>query len=124
MPFCPSFAGMLPVLLLAGSILALSISGTASESATLRFLGQTDFVVKESSTTVVRLVVERVGDPVNVTALVLVRKGDAILLMINISVLNDAPKLYLATLLCHYTLDLVHKLPETPKPLELMAACP
>lgn len=64
---------MLPVLLLAGLILALSIPGTASESATLRFLGQTEFVVDESSTAVVRLVVERVGDPVNVTALVLVR---------------------------------------------------
>lgn len=71
-PF-PLFVGMLPVLLLAGLILALSIPGTSSESATLRFLGQTDFVVNESSTAVVRLVVERVGDPVNVTALVLVR---------------------------------------------------
>ena len=68
---------MLPVLLLAGLILALSIPGTTSESATLRFLGQTDFVVNESSTAVVRLVVERVGDPVNVTALVLVRTRDA-----------------------------------------------
>lgn len=65
-------AGMPPVFLLAGLILALSIPGTTSESATLRFLGQTDFVVNESSTAVVRLVVERVGDPVNVTALVLV----------------------------------------------------
>ncbi len=69
----PLFAGMLPALLLAGLILALSIPGMSSESATLRFLGQTDFVVNESSTAVVRLVVERVGDPVNVTALVLVR---------------------------------------------------
>lgn len=70
---CPlPFIGMLPVLLLAGFILALSIPGTASESATLRFLGQTHFVVNETSTAVVRLVVERVGDPVNVTALVLV----------------------------------------------------
>ncbi|XP_060927102.1 adhesion G-protein coupled receptor V1 [Limanda limanda] len=67
---------MLPVLLLAGLILALSIPGTASESATLRFLGQTDFVVNESSTAVVRLVVERVGDPVNVTALVLLEGVD------------------------------------------------
>lgn len=73
---------MLPVLL-AGLILALSICGTASESATLRFLGQTSFVVNESSTTVVRLVVERVGDPVNVTALVLVRNGDAHLLIVH-----------------------------------------
>lgn len=63
---------MLPVLLLAGWMLALSVPGTASESATLRFLGQTDFVVNESEEAVVRLVVERVGDPVNVTALVLV----------------------------------------------------
>ncbi|KAM8885173.1 adhesion G-protein coupled receptor V1 [Spinachia spinachia] len=70
---------MLPVSLLAGLILALFIPGTASESATLRFLGQTDFVVNESNTAVIRLVVERVGDPVNVTALVLlegVNTGD------------------------------------------------
>ncbi|XP_037634420.1 adhesion G-protein coupled receptor V1 isoform X2 [Sebastes umbrosus] len=67
---------MLPVLLLAGLILALSIPGTTSESATLRFLGQTDFIVNESSTAVVRLVVERVGDPVNVTALVLLEGVD------------------------------------------------
>ncbi|KAM8865111.1 adhesion G-protein coupled receptor V1 isoform 2-T2 [Synchiropus picturatus] len=69
-------SGMPPVLLLAGLILALSVPGTTSESATLRFLGQTDFVVNESSTAVVRLVVERVGDPVNVTALVLLEGVD------------------------------------------------
>lgn len=57
---------------LAGLVLALSIPGATSESAILRFFGQTNFVVNESSTAVVRLVVERVGDPVNVTALVLV----------------------------------------------------
>ncbi|XP_053180894.1 adhesion G-protein coupled receptor V1 [Scomber japonicus] len=67
---------MLPVLLLAGLIQALSIPGTTSESATLQFLGQTDFVVNESSTAVIRLVVERVGDPVNVTALVLLEGSD------------------------------------------------
>ncbi|KAM7391822.1 hypothetical protein PAMP_022479 [Pampus punctatissimus] len=67
---------MLPVLLLAGLILALCIPGTTSETATLRFMGQTDFVVNESSTAVVRLVVERVGDPVNVTALVLLEGVD------------------------------------------------
>ncbi|KAM6930325.1 adhesion G-protein coupled receptor V1 [Xenentodon cancila] len=67
---------MLPVLLLAGLILALSIPGTTSESATLQFLGQTDFIVNESSTAVVRLVVERVGDPVNVTALILLEGVD------------------------------------------------
>lgn len=70
---CPFFpAGMLPVLLVAGLILALSIPGITSLSATLRFLGQTEFFVNESDTAVVRLVIERVGDPVNVTALVLV----------------------------------------------------
>ncbi|KAK2837424.1 hypothetical protein Q5P01_014636 [Channa striata] len=69
-------SGMLPVFLLAGLILALSIPGTTSLSATLRFLGQTDFVVNESSTAVVRLVVERVGDPVNVTALILLEGAD------------------------------------------------
>lgn len=84
----PPFPGMLPVLLLAGLILALSIPGTASESATLRFLGQTEFVVNESSTAVVRLVVERVGDPVNVTALVLVRHRKSTL------VLTHAPHKY------------------------------
>ncbi|KAK0155883.1 G-protein coupled receptor 98 [Merluccius polli] len=67
---------MPPLLLLAGVILALSIPGAASESAELRFLGQTQFVVNESSGAVVRLVVERVGDPVNVTALVLLEGDD------------------------------------------------
>lgn len=64
---------LLPLLLLAGAVLALSVPGAVSESAELRFLGQTQFVVSESSGAVVRLVVERVGDPINVTALVLVR---------------------------------------------------
>uniref|UniRef100_A0A667YA34 Adhesion G-protein coupled receptor V1 n=1 Tax=Myripristis murdjan TaxID=586833 RepID=A0A667YA34_9TELE len=64
------------VLLLAGLILALSIPGATSESAVLRFFGQTDFVVNESSRTVVRLVVEREGDPINVTALVLLEGED------------------------------------------------
>nr|XP_057927104.1 adhesion G-protein coupled receptor V1 isoform X2 [Doryrhamphus excisus] len=60
----------------AGLVLALSIPGITSDSATLRFSGQTDFIVNESSTAVVRLVVERVGDPVNVTALVLLEGAD------------------------------------------------
>uniref|UniRef100_A0A4W5QHW7 Calx-beta domain-containing protein n=1 Tax=Hucho hucho TaxID=62062 RepID=A0A4W5QHW7_9TELE len=64
------------VLTLAGLILALSIPSARPESAELRFLGQTDFVVNESSRTVVRLVVERIGDPVNVTALVLLEGDD------------------------------------------------
>lgn len=85
-----SFAGMFPVLL-AALILALSTSGTASESAALRFLGQTNFVVTESSTTVVRLVVERVGEPVNVTALVLVGNGD---LSVSTSLLGDVDSVH------------------------------
>lgn len=105
----PSFVGMLPVLLLAGLILALSIPGTVSESATLRFLGQTEFVVNESSTAVVRLVVERVGDPVNVTALVLVRHRTSSSPMthcasILIKLSNPLFCLYVITLLCCWAL--------------------
>ncbi|KAM5298193.1 adhesion G-protein coupled receptor V1 [Ctenodactylus gundi] len=36
----------------------------------IRFAGQTEFVVNETSTTVLRLVIERLGDPTNVTAIV------------------------------------------------------
>lgn len=39
----------------------------------IRFARQTEFVVNETSTTVIRLVVERIGDPANVTAIVSVR---------------------------------------------------
>lgn len=39
----------------------------------IRFAGQTEFVVNETSTTVIRLVIERIGDPANVTAIVSVR---------------------------------------------------
>ena len=64
---------MLPVLLLPGLFLALSISGSASASATLKFLEETVKVVNESSDSVIRLTVGREGDPVNVTALVRVK---------------------------------------------------
>ncbi|XP_061673206.1 adhesion G-protein coupled receptor V1 isoform X2 [Syngnathoides biaculeatus] len=70
------WSGLTIFLHLAGLVLALSTPGATSESATLRFLGPTDFVVNESSTAVVRLVVERVGDPINVTALVLLDGAD------------------------------------------------
>lgn len=63
---------MVSVLLLAGLILALSIPGTTSLSATLQFQGETNFTVNETSTTVVRLVVGREGDPVNVTGVIMV----------------------------------------------------
>ncbi|KAM6148616.1 adhesion G-protein coupled receptor V1 [Erethizon dorsatum] len=36
----------------------------------IRFAGQTEFVVNEASTTVIRLIIERIGEPANVTALV------------------------------------------------------
>ncbi|XP_062873808.1 adhesion G-protein coupled receptor V1 [Trichomycterus rosablanca] len=64
------------LLALAGLFLVLVIPGARSESAELRFLGQTEFVVNESSRAIVRLVVERVGAPVNVTALVLLQGED------------------------------------------------
>lgn len=67
-----SFSGMPAVLVLTGLVLMLLTTSVRSESAQLRFQGQTQFVVNESSRAIVRLVVERVGDPVNVTALVLV----------------------------------------------------
>ncbi|XP_054843539.1 adhesion G-protein coupled receptor V1 [Eublepharis macularius] len=49
--------------------LALSISFTSGETE-VKFIGQTEFVVNETSTTVIRLVIERTGEPVNVTAIV------------------------------------------------------
>ncbi|KAI2664431.1 Adhesion G-protein coupled receptor V1 [Labeo rohita] len=64
------------VLALAGLVLMLLTPSVRSESAELRFQGQTQFVVNESSRAIVRLVVERVGDPVNVTALVLLQGED------------------------------------------------
>ena len=71
------------LLLLAGVILLWSDPGSASEQAELMFLGQTQFVFNESSDAVVRLVVKREGDPVNVTVLVLVRFFRNVLLIIN-----------------------------------------
>ncbi|KAK9974393.1 hypothetical protein ABG768_022494 [Culter alburnus] len=64
------------VLALAGLVLMLLTTSVRSQSAELRFQGQTQFVVNESSRAIVRLVVERVGDPVNVTALVLLQGED------------------------------------------------
>ncbi|XP_015282612.1 PREDICTED: G-protein coupled receptor 98 [Gekko japonicus] len=49
--------------------LALSISFTSGETE-VQFIGQTEFVVNETSTTVIRLVIERTGEPVNITAIV------------------------------------------------------
>lgn len=41
-----------------------------SGEAEIRFSGQTEFFVNETSTTVIRLVIERLGEPANVTAIV------------------------------------------------------
>ncbi|KAJ8414918.1 hypothetical protein AAFF_G00024410 [Aldrovandia affinis] len=71
----PEAGGMPTVLTLAGLFLVVFVP-SARGNAELRFLGQTHFVVDESSRTVVRLVVERTGDPVNVTALVLLEGED------------------------------------------------
>lgn len=115
----PLFVGMLPVLLVAGLILALSIPGTTSESATLRFLGQTDFVVNETSAAVIRLVVERVGDPVNVTALVLVGHGRSSSLMTHcVSILINPSshlfRLYLIAFLCCWAVTFISSGRENP----------
>uniref|UniRef100_A0A673KXR8 Calx-beta domain-containing protein n=1 Tax=Sinocyclocheilus rhinocerous TaxID=307959 RepID=A0A673KXR8_9TELE len=67
---------LISVLTVAGLVLMLLNTSVRSESAELRFQGQTQFVVNESSRAIVRLVVERVGEPVNVTVLVLLQGED------------------------------------------------
>uniref|UniRef100_A0AAY4AJN8 Calx-beta domain-containing protein n=1 Tax=Denticeps clupeoides TaxID=299321 RepID=A0AAY4AJN8_9TELE len=67
---------MLALPTLTGFILVFLVPDAVTESAELRFLGQTDFVVEERSSSVIRLLVERIGDPVNVTALVLLEGED------------------------------------------------
>nr|XP_033775700.1 adhesion G-protein coupled receptor V1 [Geotrypetes seraphini] len=57
------------VSLLAKFCLALLISFTAAETE-VRFAGQTEFVVNETGTTIIRLVIERTGVPANITAIV------------------------------------------------------
>lgn len=53
-------------------LLALSTSFISGETE-VKFTGQTEFIVNETSTTVIRLVIEQTGEPVNVTAIVAVR---------------------------------------------------
>uniref|UniRef100_A0A8C3DV75 Adhesion G-protein coupled receptor V1 n=1 Tax=Corvus moneduloides TaxID=1196302 RepID=A0A8C3DV75_CORMO len=50
-------------------LLALFIHFTSGETE-VKFSGQTEFVVNETSTTVIRLVIERTGKPANITAVV------------------------------------------------------
>lgn len=53
-------------------LIALLIHFTSGETE-VKFSGQTEFVVNETSTTVIRLVIERTGKPANITAIVSVR---------------------------------------------------
>lgn len=53
-------------------LLALLIHFTSGETE-VKFSGQTEFIVNETSTTVIRLVIERTGKPANITAIVSVR---------------------------------------------------
>ncbi|XP_063151499.1 adhesion G-protein coupled receptor V1 [Candoia aspera] len=57
------------VYLLVILLLSLIISLISGETE-VKFTGQTAFVVNETTTTVIRLIIERIGDPVNVTAIV------------------------------------------------------
>ncbi|ETE65236.1 G-protein coupled receptor 98, partial [Ophiophagus hannah] len=67
--FAALSAGMPSVCLLVILLLSLIISLISGETE-VKFTGQTEFVVNETTTTVIRLVIERIGDPVNVTAIV------------------------------------------------------
>ncbi|NWT12625.1 GPR98 protein, partial [Vireo altiloquus] len=61
--------GMPSASLLVYLLLALLIRFTSGETE-VKFSGQTEFVVNETSTTVIRLVIERTGKPANITAIV------------------------------------------------------
>ncbi|NWV81048.1 GPR98 protein, partial [Dasyornis broadbenti] len=61
--------GMPSASLLVYLLLALLINFTSGETE-VKFSGQTEFVVNETSTTVIRLVIERTGKPANITAIV------------------------------------------------------
>lgn len=60
-------------------LLALLICFTSGETE-VKFSGQTEFVVNETSTTVIRLVIERTGKPANITAIVSVRNHGSYIL--------------------------------------------
>lgn len=70
---CSIWTDMAAALTVTGIALIIFLPSAKLMSAELKFVNQTDFRVNETSQTIVRLIVERVGDPVNVTALVLVR---------------------------------------------------
>lgn len=80
--------GMPSASLLVNLLSALFIPSVAGETE-IRFAGQTEFVVNETSTTVIRLVIERIGNPANVTAVVSVRSdGSSILTEVSIKFPN------------------------------------
>ncbi|NXF10740.1 GPR98 protein, partial [Smithornis capensis] len=61
--------GMPSASLLVYLLLALLVHFISGETE-VKFSGQTEFVVNETSTTVIRLVIERTGKPANITAIV------------------------------------------------------
>ncbi|XP_036619299.1 adhesion G-protein coupled receptor V1 [Trichosurus vulpecula] len=61
--------GMPSASLLVNLLSALLISFAFGETE-VRFAGQTEFLVNETATTVIRLVIERIGEPANITAIV------------------------------------------------------
>ncbi|XP_068782490.1 adhesion G-protein coupled receptor V1 [Struthio camelus] len=61
--------GMPSASILVHFLLILLIHFTSGETE-VKFSGQTEFVVNETSTTVIRLVIERTGEPANITAIV------------------------------------------------------
>ncbi|KAM8960806.1 adhesion G-protein coupled receptor V1 [Pelodytes ibericus] len=66
--------GWMPsVSLIALFLLALELSSISGETQ-VQFAGQTEFFVNETSTTVIRLVIERTGEPANITAIVLLEE--------------------------------------------------
>ncbi|KAM8777301.1 adhesion G-protein coupled receptor V1 [Rhynchonycteris naso] len=67
--------GMPSASLLVNLISALFIPFVFGETE-IRFAGQTEFVVNETSTTVIRLVIEGIGEPANVTAIVSLYEED------------------------------------------------
>lgn len=78
--FFPLLIGMPSASLLVNLLSALFIPFVFGETE-IRFAGQTKFVVNETSTTVIRLVIERIGEPANVTAIVSVR-NDVVLFLL------------------------------------------
>ncbi|XP_043920117.1 adhesion G-protein coupled receptor V1 [Protopterus annectens] len=60
---------------LAQLLLAFFIYFTTGETE-VRFSGQTEFVVNETSTSVIRVIIEKIGAPTNVTVLILLQGDD------------------------------------------------